>query len=37
MKDFESLIVIRVESHKVNTSCFKCFKMFNSWKHALEI
>ncbi len=33
-KHLESLSVIGVESYKVNPACFK---MFNSWKHLLEI
>ncbi len=33
MKDFESLTVISVEFYcKGNPACFKCLKMFNSWK-----
>ncbi len=38
MKDFESLAVISVEFHwKVNTACFKCLRMINSWKHTVEM
>ncbi len=37
MKDFESLILISVEYRKVNSVCFWCLKIINSWKHLLEI
>ncbi len=38
MKDFESLAVISVEFYwKVNTACFKCLRMINSWKHTVEM
>ncbi len=35
MKDFKSLTVVSVEYFcKVNPACFK---MFNSWKHSLQM